>query len=479
MTHSRIRLHTSRLPTLRVHLGLARLDERTVPTGLDTGMGSADLGVTNVASRDSVVAGTTLTYKITVTNAGPDDARDVQLRSIGAPYDDVVSFTGPAGWTTTTPPGGTYGTSTATIPLLPFGAPPQVFTLVFAIGARAFEIQPMNNNVTVDSATTDPNLANNTVDVRTLVRPYPLPIVTGADAGGGPHVVVYDSFSGGVKFSFMAYDRRFTGGVRVAAGDVTGDGIPDIVTAAGPGGGPHVIVFDGATGAEVRSFFAYAAAFRGGVFVAAADVNSDFRADIITGADAGGGPHVIVFDGADGSILQSFYAYDPAFTGGVRVAAADVTGDGFGYADIITGAGPGGGPDVRVFSGTNAALVREFYAYDPNYSGGVSVAAGDLDNDGRAELITSAGVSSDPLPVTAYDGKTGTAMLSLIAYGNAFDGSVRVAIADVGGDGQLDIVTGAGPGGGPHVIAHRGSDLNILTSFYAYDPAFIGGVFVG
>jgi hypothetical protein len=55
--------------------------------------------------------------------------------------------------------------------------------------------------------------------------------------------------------------------VRVAAGDVNGDGRADIITGAGPGGGPHVRVFDGATLAELDSFFAYNPLFGGGVFV--------------------------------------------------------------------------------------------------------------------------------------------------------------------------------------------------------------------
>src|SRR5262249_59785610 len=100
-------------------------------------------------------------------------------------------------------------------------------------------------------------------------------------------------------------------------------------------------------GALVFSFFAYDVNFTGGVFVAAGDVNGDGRADIITGAGASGGPHVKVFSGADLSLLHSFMAYDPAFRGGVRVAAGDVTGDG--RADIITGAGAGGGPHVHAF----------------------------------------------------------------------------------------------------------------------------------
>src|SRR5206468_2871259 len=140
---------------------------------------------------------------------------------------------------------------------------------------------------------------------------------------------------------------------------------PDLVVAAGPGG-PHVKVIDGtklnnvdekgviADSALLASFYAYDNIFAGGVWVAAGDVNHDGRADIITGAGAGGGPHVKVFSGLDFTPLQSFFAYDAGFSGGVRVAAGDVTGDGF--ADVITGPERAGGPNVKVFSGATGGL---------------------------------------------------------------------------------------------------------------------------
>jgi serralysin len=71
-------------------------------------------------------------------------------------------------------------------------------------------------------------------------------------------------------------------------------------------------------------------------------------------------------------------------------------------------------------------------------------------------------------------------LASFFAYDQSFSGGVRVAAVDVNGDGKADIVTGAGPGGGPHVKAFDGTNPgNVLESFFAFDPGFLGGVFVG
>lgn len=160
---------------------------------------------------------------------------------------------------------------------------------------------------------------------------------------------------------------------------------PRIVTGAGPGApGGHVKTFDGTDASLQQSFFAYPA-FDGGVFVASGDISGDGTADVVTGAgDGAAGGHVKVFDGVTGNMLQSFFAYDGAFSGGVRVATGDINGDGF--ADIIAGAGAGAaGGHVKIFSGQTGELMHDFFAFDTRYSGGVSVGAGLY--DGRASVI--------------------------------------------------------------------------------------------
>jgi hypothetical protein len=217
------------------------------------------------------------------------------------------------------------------------------------------------------------------------------------------------------------------------------------------------------------------------VSLAAADLDGDGFADIITGAGAGGGPHVKVFSGKDGSLLRSFWAYAPAFRGGVTVAAGDINGDG--RADIVTGAGAGGGPHVKAFDGTDLTVLHSFFAFDSTFLGGVSVSAADFDGDGRADIVTGAGAGDRPT-VQVYGGKDGTLIRSFLAFYPVFTGGVRVAVSDINGDGRPDIVTGGGAGpfevyGTSENNVFDGQTGRLLRNFSAFDPAFLGGVFVG
>jgi len=312
-------------------------------------------------------------------------------------------------------------------------------------------------------------------------------LITGAGAGGGPHVRIL-GLSGTTivdKGGFFAYDPGFRGGVTVASGNVmTGYAGDEIVTGAGPGGGPHVRVLSLTGGGVVEraGFFAYDPGFRGGVLVGTGNTDGSGGAEVLTGAGAGGGPHVraVSWTGSAWTELVSFFAYDPAFPGGVFVAGGDVDGDG--KAEPITGAGPGGGPDVRIFDADAGAVTRNgVMVEDSTFRGGVEVAGGNLDNAGKGEVVTGLGVGGDPW-VRTLELQSGspTDVASVVAYPPGFGGGVHVATGDVDGDGVPELVTGAGGGGGPHVrvLKRNGSGFDELFGFYAFDAGFRGGVFV-
>ena len=287
----------------------------------------------------------------------------------------------------------------------------------------------------------------------------------------GQTVTVYNA-DGSTRFTLGSLYAGYAGRVGVATGDVTGDGVEDIVTGT-IDSGAHVKVFDGVTGAEVRSFIAYRG-FNGGLNIAVGDVTGDGIADIVTGTSAGVAPHVKVFDGATGAEVRSFFAYAPAFSGGVEVAVGDVTGDG--RADIITGTARGAA-HVKAFDGRTGVEARSFFAY-AGFGGGVSVAAADLDGDGFADIITGAGAGGGP-HVKVFAGRTGAEVASFFAYDTGFAGGVRVGVADLNGDRLADVATGAGPGAGPHVKVFDGRKFVEIDGFLVGDSAFNGGVYVG
>jgi len=304
-------------------------------------------------------------------------------------------------------------------------------------------------------------------------------IITGAGPSGGPHVRVFKGDGTPTPVNFFAYDAGFTGGVRVATGDLNLDGTDEIVTGAGPGGGPHVRAFTLGGSSTNLGFFPYDAGFTGGVFVAAGAVTIDEERIpfIVTGAGAGGGPHVKVFvvnpETLEFAEALSFFPYDPSFTGGVEVAARDVNGDG--NDEIITGAGPSGGPHVKVFEiqSEDLAQIGNFNAYGATFPGGVFVAGAAH----AQKVVTGPGAGGGP-DVRTFDAEGKNMFASFQAYGGGFSGGVRVAAGDLDDDGNDEIVTAAGPGGGPHVRAFNDDGSVTTVSFMAYNVAFTGGVYV-
>jgi hypothetical protein len=321
-------------------------------------------------------------------------------------------------------------------------------------------------------------------------------IAVSTDAGPLTTVQVFDSLTGAFRFEVVPFEEFYLGAT-VGSGDFNGDGIADLIVGAGPGGGPRVAIFNGLDGSLMADFFAYEDTFRGGVNVSAADFNGDGRADLVLGTGVGGGPRVRVLSGLDLSVIRDVFVYESTFRGGVNVSAGDFNGDG--TPDLITSAGTGGGPRVVVLSGTNLQSIASFFVFDPNSRSGFYAAAGDVNGDGYADVIAGAG-AGEPARVRVISGLTRQVLSDFyvndpLEPGNAipsipFDAGVRVASADVNGDGIDDVITVKGPGSLPTVRVYQLGGVDPVTNalfptlaeiarFDAFDGMVGFGLYVG
>ncbi len=289
-----------------------------------------------------------------------------------------------------------------------------------------------------------------------------------------PQVKVINSSSLGEVISFLAFDESFMGGGTVAVGDLGNDGIPEIVVGAGPGGGPQVRIFR-TNGTVINSFFAYPADFRGGIRVAVGDVDGDGRNEIITGPGFRGGPQVRIFDGY-GNVKHTngFYAFHTDYRGGIHVAACDI--DGNGEDEVVVGTGFDSQPHVRVFNRYGIYQNIDFRPFGNDQQGGVSVACANVDGGLEEEIVMGVNSYGESWVKTYKADADKIVVGSFFAFSGSFKGGVNIAGGDIDGDGYDEIVVAANSGGGPHVRTFEAHGKELPKGFFSYEQDFTGGV---
>jgi hypothetical protein len=286
------------------------------------------------------------------------------------------------------------------------------------------------------------------------------------------HVSVWESdFTSRERFE--AFDASHKFGGNLASYDLDGDGSAELIIGAGEGSKPRVKIFS-QDGKLIASFLAYPETFLGGVRVAAGDLNRDGKAEIVTSPGPGMEPLVRIFD-KDGkySVPNGFHAYAPGFGGGVHVAVGDVNGDG--KDEIVTTPGPGGGPHVRVF---NEAMtpIADAFAFHGDMKDGITPAI--IRTPTGSEIVIGVESWSEPIVkrMVVRDGVL-HAVHEFLAFDREWKHGVTVKAVDVNGDGY-DEIAAHGNGGGVPELRILSKEGTILGKYMIHDPSYRGGLSV-
>ncbi len=321
--------------------------------------------------------------------------------------------------------------------------------------------------------------------------------VTAVGSGSGIASLISVTTSTGTK-TFSPFGG-FLGGVRVAVADVYGTGTPDIIAAAGPGGTPTVSIFN-TSGTLLQTFLAYGSGFSGGVYVAAANLTASSggtHAEIITGTGALVSGQALVDTyflsavGATPTLINQFNAYSgTAGQNGVVVAAGDLYGNGspvIATSQVFPSSGfiANLNTNINVYtynSNTLSYTLKSTYTPFGSFAGGAYVAIVSTATGGKLVVSAGAGGNATVAVIDTYANSTLTFNAIPSGQGQTYKGGGIIASADpiAAADGTFasgDILTGQRIGGDATVNAFDGVTLGFIKSFVAF-PGDINGVYL-
>ena len=247
-----------------------------------------------------------------------------------------------------------------------------------------------------------------------------------------------------------------------------------------------VRIIDPVTGGQLAAFTPYPG-FKGSVRVASGDVDGDGIADIVVAPGRAIPGLVRVFSAAGFPLAggaYDFYPFGIKYRGGVEVAVGNI--DGVGRNEIIAAMSSGNGM-VRVFKvngAVNPVPFRSFLPFGPKYAAGVMITAGDYGTytngtwtavpDGKAEIAvgTNAGPVSQ-VKIFKAAPITPVAVRTFLPFGTKFRQGVTLSSAKYSSAVVDDVFVGTGAGGKSRLAIFKGSGalaapiINVFSSYFS------------
>jgi hypothetical protein len=211
-------------------------------------------------------------------------------------------------------------------------------------------------------------------------------------------------------------------------------------------------------------FLAYDKNFRGGINVSCGDIDGNGKDEIVTSPKSGGASNIRIFDKDGKSLGFSFYAYPKGDNHGTNITLGDVDGDG--KDEIMTSSEEG--PLIKIFKGQK--LISKFEAWK-NIKIGTSIASGDIDSDGKEEIIVGGGSRGGP-QIKIFNLK-GKELFSFFVFHPLSRHGIDVAAFDVNRDNKSEVIASQKSGEPAMVKIYKLDEAkSIFSTFYAYPKNF-------
>jgi hypothetical protein len=291
----------------------------------------------------------------------------------------------------------------------------------------------------------------------------------------GPNVGVLLGNGDGTFQTAVVYASGGLFADAIAIADVNGDGKPDLIVAncgsssqnncVSTSGSGDVSVLLGNGDGTFQTALLYSLGASGATSVAVADVNGDGKPDLIVATGSSTAGLVGVLLGNGNGTFQTEVTYSSGGLSPLAVAAANL---GNGHIDVVVAnqcAADCSSSNVGVLVGNGEGTFQTVVTYG---SGGLfpdSVAIADVNRDGKPDVMvanSSTSLDVDNGNVGVLLGNGDGTLQTAVAYGSGAFGAASVAVADVNGDGKLDLVVANCSGTASSCIGTVPGDVGVL-----------------
>lgn len=179
---------------------------------------------------------------------------------------------------------------------------------------------------------------------------------------------------------FFAFDKDYPGGAKIYYGDTNGDGKNEkmIVT-------KKKLEILNADGGRWYNEFPLGFAIKSDLQISVGKLYPGKQKTLLATSFTANKIALLNYHGK--VLKEEFYPLGKKYTGGFTGAIGDLENDGAG--EIILGTGKGKVGEVLIFDQNLKRIKKRFYPYGNKYLSGVYVAVGDVNKDGKTEIITA------------------------------------------------------------------------------------------